>query len=354
MKRLICGILLLLLLTGCVPANRNEDTISPPDTSAGRELPTVAPSSAEVSGCVEDVAEPAPTLAPEPKDGIGVTMELSRNLVATPGAPCVELVISFPKVDLRNEPEGRSCALRVELDGETVGEWPELLLVPGAEQKLPLEFAFDRYTPDRTAKVVATLRCGEQTLEAETGVELNNYPEELYVQLSGDERPYSIDVLRNQNVVIVYGRDADDEYTVPVKVWLCSTGPTTPRGNYLLGGKKDWGLLFGGVYGQYVCGITGDILFHSVPYARKEKDSLKTEEYNKLGTTASMGCVRLAAGNVKWIYDNCPSGTAVHIFDAEELPVERPEAIPLDPEDPRSCWDPTDPDPENPWNQDKY
>ena len=180
-------------------------------------------------------------------------------------------------------------------------------------------------------------------------VELDNYPEELYVELSGDDRPYSIDVLRNQNVVVVYGRDEEGRYTVPVQVWLCSTGYTTPRGDYLLGSKREWGLLFGNVYGQYVCGITGDILFHSVPYARKEKDSLKTEEYNKLGTTASMGCVRLAAGHVKWIYDHCPSGTQVHIYDADQLPVERPEAVLLDPDDPRSGWDPTDPDPLNPW-----
>ena len=349
MKRLICGILLLLLLlTGCVSANRSEESLAATEAA----LPTLPPVSTEALRCAEGVPEPAPTLASRPEEGIGVTMELSGDLVATPGTPCVELVISFPKVDLRNDPEGRHCALSVELDGETVCKWPDLLLWPGTEQRLPLEFSFDRYSPDRVASVRATLRCGEETLEAETSIVVDNYPEELYVQLSGDERPYSIDVLRNQNVVIVYGRDAEDRYTVPVKVWLCSTGYTTPRGNYLLGSKKEWGLLFGGVYGQYVCGISGDILFHSVPYSRMQKDSLKTEEYNKLGTTASMGCVRLAAGDVKWIYDNCPQGTAVHIYDTDELPVERPEAIPLDPDDPRSCWDPTDPDPENPWNKD--
>ena len=82
-----------------------------------------------------------------------------------------------------------------------------------------------------------------------------------------------------------------------------------------------------------------------------EKDSLETEEFNKLGTAASMGCVRLPVEDAKWIFDNCPSGTTVHIYDSEELPVERPTVQTLDPDDPRSGWDPTDPDENNPWNQ---
>ena len=342
MKRLICALLMALLLAGCLPANRSESTVptqNAPDTTA---------CSAKPSGYAEGVPEPAPTL-PRPEPGIGITMELSQGLVATPGASTVELVIAFPRVEPRENSRSRDCSMLVTVDGQRVGKWSTLCVRSGLEKRVPLEFQFDRYSPDRVAEVCVSLRCGEETLEARTTVELDNYPEELYVELSGDDRPYSIDVLRNQNVVVVYGRDEEGRYTVPVQVWLCSTGYTTPRGDYLLGSKREWGLLFGNVYGQYVCGITGDILFHSVPYARKEKDSLKTEEYNKLGTTASMGCVRLAAGHVKWIYDHCPSGTQVHIYDADQLPVERPEAVLLDPDDPRSGWDPTDPDPLNPW-----
>ncbi len=71
------------------------------------------------------------------------------------------------------------------------------------------------------------------------------------------------------------------------------------------------------------------------------------EEYNKLGQTASAGCVRLTVADTKWIYDNCPSGTVVVIYSSPDPgPLGKPEAqqIPLD------CgWDPTDPDPDNPW-----
>ena len=96
--------------------------------------------------------------------------------------------------------------------------------------------------------------------------------------------------------------------------------------------------------------ITGNILFHSVPYYSRSKGNLETAEYNKLGTKASMGCIRLAVKDAKWIYDFCPVGSPIHIYDVSELPVEKPTPIHIDPSDPRAGWDPTDPDPNNPWH----
>lgn len=350
-QRLICVCLLLaLLLAGCtvvIPAQSAAppETAAPTPTSAAPLPVTTAEPTVPVT-----TAEPTvPVTTEEPGVLRGVEMALTEGLIATPGCPWVELTVSFPKVGLA--PSDRRCALRVELEGETVAEWPELELEPGLEQTVELEFGFERYQPDETAFVTATLTHGERTLTAETTVAVNNYPDELWQAMSNDELPYSIDVLRNQNVVIIYGRDASDEYTAPIKSFLCSTGNATPTGNYRLGPKREWGLLYGNVYGQYVSRITGDILFHSVPYASKQKDSLVTEEFNKLGTPASMGCVRLAVSDVKWIYDNCPMGTPVHIYDTDTLTVERPELIPIDPSDPRAGWDPTDPDEANPWNQ---
>ena len=336
-------------------ANR-EEWGRPPAQTGATAAPGTEPAT-EALPVTEPVTEArpeteAPTETTVPPDLLaGVEMELSQGLIVTPGTPGVELVISFPKVDPRLSPEGLICELILDLDGETVKTWPELRLVQGAEERLDLEFPFTRYTENREVTVTATLRCGERFVQRQTGISVENYPEEFYRLYSDDKTPYSIDVLRSQNVVVVYGRNENGDYTIPVKVWLCSTGGATPRGNYRLGYKKEWGRLFGNVYGQYVCGITGNILFHSVPYERMEKDSLETEEFNKLGTKASMGCIRLAAGDVKWLYDNCPTGTPIHIYDADELPegVERPEPIRIDPEDPRAGWDPTDPDENNPW-----
>ncbi|MBO4418468.1 MAG: L,D-transpeptidase [Oscillospiraceae bacterium] len=342
MKRLICVVLLLLILAGCMVSHAAPIVTSDrqPETEAASSVPeTAAPT------------EPLPTEteAPLPPPALEdqVKMVLSDVPAVTPDSPRAEVVVTFPRVELPQE--DRSCSLTVMLDGKTVADWTELELTPSLEKRTSVRFSFDLGAPDRTALLTATLRHGEQTLSRGIVISVDNDDPEVYYAKSGEEFPYAIEVLRSQNVVAVYGK-TEEGYTFPMKAWLCSTGWATPQGYFSLGVKREWGLLFGAVWGQYACVITGNILFHSVPYKRMEKDSLKTLEYNKLGNRASAGCVRLPVEGAKWIYENCPSGTSVHIYDVDELPFQRPTSIYLDPEDPRSGWDPTDPDPENPWN----
>jgi lipoprotein-anchoring transpeptidase ErfK/SrfK len=164
--------------------------------------------------------------------------------------------------------------------------------------------------------------------------------------------PYLIMINRAANTVTVYTKDADGNYTVPYTAFVCSTGTATPLGTYRLSYKYRWRALFGNVYGQYATVITGNILFHSVPYYAEGLDQLESEEYNKLGTAASMGCIRMCVRDAKWIYDNCASGTSVVFYDDADNPgpLGKPSSITLDLNDARKGWDPTDPDPSNPWN----
>lgn len=164
--------------------------------------------------------------------------------------------------------------------------------------------------------------------------------------------PYYIKVNRAANTVTVYALDSEGNYSVPVKAFVCSTGAATPLGTYQTSDKYRWRPLFGNVYGQYATRITGNILFHSVPYYYENLNALESEEYNKLGTAASMGCIRLCVRDVKWIYDNCPSGTTVEFYDdaSNPGPLGKPVPITINLNDNRKGWDPTDPDPSNPWN----
>lgn len=165
--------------------------------------------------------------------------------------------------------------------------------------------------------------------------------------------PYYIKVNRQSNCVTVYAKDDNGEYTVPVKAMVCSVGlnNTTPLGVGEISDKYDWRLLFGDVYGQYAVRFNGHIMFHSVPYTTTSKDALKEGEYNLLGQPASQGCIRLSVADAKWIYDNCRKGTQVEVYDsADPGPLGKPESIYVDPYSFFRGWDPTDPDPANPWN----
>lgn len=161
--------------------------------------------------------------------------------------------------------------------------------------------------------------------------------------------PYYIKVNRKLNIVYVYGIE-NGEYKKLVKVFICSAGADTPLGVYKTLNKYVWRLLVGDSYGQYATRITGHYLFHSVPYERQSKDSLKYWLYNKLGSNDSLGCIRLTVEDAKWIYDNCPLGTAVEIYNSDSLETDiKPNSKKIDGSDPRRGWDPTDPDPNNPW-----
>ena len=175
--------------------------------------------------------------------------------------------------------------------------------------------------------------------------------EEKKAKQSGTSQ-YYIKINYTANVVTIYSKDGDGNYTVPVKALVCSTGTATPTsGVYKMSNKYRWHLLNGGVYGQYCTRITGHILFHSVPYATNSPDSLKYTAYDKLGTKASAGCVRLTVQDAMWIYSNCASGTYVEFYSSSDPgPLGKPTARKISSNVDCRNWDPTDPDPRNPWN----
>ena len=179
-------------------------------------------------------------------------------------------------------------------------------------------------------------------------------PEETPVEtVKSGESPYYIKVNRSQNIVTIYKADENGEYTIPFKAMTCSVGRDgkTPLGTWKTSDKFRWGWLSGGVCGQYSTRIYKAYLFHSVPYFTQNSGDLEYEEYNKLGQPASLGCVRLCVADAKWIYDNCPAGTSVTIYDSSDPePLPAPAPIRIDVNDSRRGWDPTDPDPNNPWN----
>ena len=127
---------------------------------------------------------------------------------------------------------------------------------------------------------------------------------------------YYIVVHIGSQSVAVYGKDKNDKYNQLKQCFTCSTGTEghdTPTGSFTITKRYRWRLLVGDVYGQYSCRFAKSYLFHSVPYKKQKASTLDNAEYDKLGSPASHGCVRLCVRDCKWIYDNCEDGTQVYI-----------------------------------------
>ena len=172
--------------------------------------------------------------------------------------------------------------------------------------------------------------------------------------VQNNSSPYYIKVNVQANVVTIYKKDGNGTYNIPLKAMICSCGAATPvEGTYSLRKYNNWQwkTLFGKEYGRYATQISGDILFHSVPYSTKgDNTTLKYAEYDKLGTIATVGSVQLTVIDAKWIYDNCPAGTQVTFYtDANAGPLGRPTSQLITEDEQVRGWDPTDPDENNPW-----
>lgn len=191
----------------------------------------------------------------------------------------------------------------------------------------------------------------EITEENETNSNVNQNKKPT---VASGSTPYYIKVNYGAQVVTIYGKDSQGKYTVPVKAMVCSTGAATPKsGVYTIPARWEWLRLEGYVYGHYSTQITGNILFHSVPYLRKnDPASLEYWEYDKLGSYASAGCIRLTVRDAKWIFNNCARGTKVEFYSSSNPgPLGKPSAKKISsyPDYLRN-WDPTDSNSSNPWH----
>ena len=170
--------------------------------------------------------------------------------------------------------------------------------------------------------------------------------------------------LGSQSVVCFIAEAGD--WTVE-RVMVCSAADEkhhTPLGTHHIYSKYKYkamtrmnGIL---VYAQYASRFKGRYLFHTVPIGGAQRNTQKygkkqmlIEEYEKLGRPASHGCVRVLVGDAYWIYTNCKMGTKVYVTEQAGPPAPDPPALiyeePYMNADYTLGWDPTDPDPENPY-----
>ena len=153
--------------------------------------------------------------------------------------------------------------------------------------------------------------------------------------------PYYIKVYKPANYLIIYAKDGDNGYTIPVKAMITSCGYGTPTGTYYTPARYRWLKMVGDTWAQWCTQIQGNYLFHSVPNWTYNNFDLEVHEYNRLGETRSLGCIRLTCADAKWMYDNCALGSKVFISAIETSgPLSKPGSLKLPS---WHTWDPTDP-----------
>ena len=164
---------------------------------------------------------------------------------------------------------------------------------------------------------------------------------------------------------IVAFREQEGEW-VEHRIMICSTGKRnneTPTGRYTIYERYEYKLLGtedAPCYGLWACRFKTHYLFHSVPISANagrdvEKGHRMTnmKKFEKLGSVASNGCIRVTVGDAKWIYDLSADRTvSVWITsDPGPEPPKPPAVIWSEPYTNKQGlgWEPTDPHPDNPY-----
>lgn len=334
MKRiLVIFILIACMLLGCtapaeapapVPVSTAEEIVvvaTPTPTPKPTEAPTAVPTDTPTPEPT-DTPTPEPTATPEPF----VALALPDTLRAKNGFVASEL----PGVVRRSE-DGQFFAYG------SVGETEPCFypcdktgaVAPG-EAPADVVCAVAAYTPTDTPK-----KDGQWML---------------------------VVFLGTQSVVAF---QADDGDWIEQRIMICSSGRSkheTPTGNYKIYERYTYKLLGTGdthCFGFWACRFKGHYLFHSVPInydAKKAEQGHRQcdmHKFEKLGSPASDGCVRLTVADAKWIYDLSENNkVAVRVVkDSGPTPPKPPAVIWEEPYTDKNGygWDPTDPDPDNPY-----
>ena len=113
-----------------------------------------------------------------------------------------------------------------------------------------------------------------------------------------------------------------DTATVSGESGLTTTSSYTPLGSYSIssnGQASKYSLKpmnepdGSTVYARWASHVVGNVYFHAIAVGSKSHYALNPTTYNKLGSAASAGCIRMTVADAKWLYDYVAVGSQVKI-----------------------------------------
>lgn len=167
-------------------------------------------------------------------------------------------------------------------------------------------------TDDEFAVLAPTSRMSFEELVGDSGV-YNGYPKAF--PFAGT---YKLVVDLRHQIVMVYVKDRDGEYTIPIRYMKCSSGGSgndSPDGLFKMRDYRVRYALFksANCYAQYWSLIVGRIYFHSILYSSLDASTYTETSYNNLGKAVSHGCIRLCVPDARWIWYNIAPDTPCEI-----------------------------------------
>lgn len=174
-----------------------------------------------------------------------------------------------------------------------------------------------------------------------------------------------LEINRAACCVTAYAYDSKKKaYIIPVKSFTVSVGRDvsstgsasalnvntsfTPIGSYSTGTKYSLKPMYepdgSTVYARWATHIVGNVYFHAIAVGSQSHYALSPSTYNRLGSPASAGCVRMTVADAKWIYDYASAGTKVSIVagnSSKPGPLGKSPVITVDS---TINYDPTDPE----------
>ncbi|WP_242840048.1 L,D-transpeptidase [Oribacterium sp. FC2011] len=172
----------------------------------------------------------------------------------------------------------------------------------------------------------------------ENGVALKDLSEVM-----GAPGAYALRINKATRTMYVLAQDSTGNFTIPYKTLMVTVGDDTPIGSFSIYEKYRWHFMHTDCYCQFLSRFKGHYLLHSLLYSRPDYNTMDAIYYNYMDDSMSGGCIRLRAVDCAWIYNNCPNGTTVTVYNDkwDKGPIEKDaiqQAIPRN-----QTFDPTDP-----------
>lgn len=179
-----------------------------------------------------------------------------------------------------------------------------------------------------------------------------------------------LEINRAAGCVTAYAYDSEKSaYIIPVKSFTVSVGRDvtstgtaaslnkdtsyTPLGSYSVSSNgvatkytlKTMNEPDGSVvYARWATHIVGNVYFHAIAVGSQSHYALSPSTYNRLGSPASAGCIRMTVADAKWIYDYASAGSEVNIVKGNSAKPGPLGKNPIIRVDYTINYDPTDPE----------